>query len=104
MRNRFPIFTHQPDLVYLDSAATTHKPKEVVDAISRFYSEHYATVHRAVYRGAAIASDLYHQSREAVRAFINAQSVDEIVFTQGTTEALNLVAFSWGRSILRPGD
>ena len=104
MKELFPIFEKRPELIYLDSAATTHKPKAVIDALCRFYSEEYGTVHRAVYRGAALASEMYEASREASRRFVNAQDVHEIVFTRGTTDAINLVAASWGGAYLQPGD
>ncbi len=92
LRKRFPIFTHHPELVYLDSAATAHKPDVMIEAVSRFYAEDYATVHRSVYQGAVRATDLYHGARESVRKFIGAASIEEIVFTRGTTDAINLVA------------
>lgn len=104
LREQFPIFAKCPELVYLDSAATTHKPQRVINALHQFYAEENATVHRAVYRGAALASARYERSRETVQHFLNAANVDEIVFTRGTTDALNLVALSWGRSQLKKGD
>jgi len=103
-RDEFPIFDKHPELVYLDSAATTHKPRSVIEALSRFYAEEYATVHRTVYRGAVAATEKYHETREAVRKFVGAERVEEIVFTRGTTESLNLVAQSWGKTFLRAGD
>ncbi len=103
-RDEFPIFAKHPELVYLDSAATTHKPRAVVDELHRFYTEEYATVHRTVYRGAVAATEKYHEARELVQRFVRAARVEEIVFTRGTTEALNLVAQSWGKTFLRPGD
>ncbi|HEY4255153.1 MAG TPA: aminotransferase class V-fold PLP-dependent enzyme, partial [Chlamydiales bacterium] len=75
MRDEFPIFQKHPELIYLDSAATTHKPRSVIEALSRFYSEEYATVHRTVYRGAVVATEKYQETREAVRQFINAERV-----------------------------
>lgn len=104
LRDRFPFFNAHPDLVYLDTAATAHKPKEVIEAITRFYSQDYATVHRAVYRGAALASSQYYESRLTAQRFINAASPNEILFTRGTTEGLNLVAQSLGKTHLSPGD
>ena len=103
-RSEFPIFNKHPNLIYLDSAATTHKPKCVIDALNRFYSEDYATVHRSIYRSSLAATEQYHAARETVRRFINAESIEEIVFTRGTTDALNLVALSWGRTHLKAGD
>lgn len=104
MRNRFPIFSHHPELIYLDSAATAHKPKEVIDAMSRFYSEDYATVHRAIYRPSLKATDQYNAARETARKFLNAAHTDEIIFTRGTTDALNLVAKSLGKTSVKPND
>lgn len=104
MKERFPIFQHHKDLIYLDSAATAHKPKEMIDALSTFYSEEYATVHRAIYRPSLKASDRYNGTREAVQKFLHAASAEEIVFTRGTTDAINLVAKSYGKTALKEGD
>jgi cysteine desulfurase/selenocysteine lyase len=104
MRDQFPIFQKHPSLIYLDSAATSHKPKCVIDALTTFYAEEYGTVHRAIYQSALIATDRYNDTRETVRKFIHASSAEEIVFTRGTTDALNLVALSWARTQLKPGD
>ncbi len=103
LKRKFPIFQKHPDLIYFDSAATTHKPKQVIDALSKFYAEDYGTVHRAIYQSAIKATEQYHATRETARAFLNAKEVDEIIFTKGTTDALNLVAQSFG-SFLSPGD
>lgn len=103
-RHEFPIFKKHPELIYLDSAATTHKPACVIEAISKFYAEDYATVHRSIYRSSLTATDQYNETREAARRFLNAANVEEIVFTRGTTESINLVALSYGRTHLRPGD
>ena len=92
LRDQFPIFRHHRELVYLDSAATAHKPECVIEALTRFYTQEYATVHRAVYQGAVRATERYHGAREIIQKFINAKSSDEIVFTRGTTDAINLVA------------
>jgi len=91
-------------LAYLDNAATTHKPERVVEAESAFYRESNANIHRGVHWLSQHATDLYEGARERVRGFLNAARADEIVFTRGTTEAINLVAFSWGRANLKPGD
>jgi cysteine desulfurase/selenocysteine lyase len=104
LKERFPIFRHHPDLIYLDSAATAHKPHEVIEALTHFYSAEYATVHRAIYRGALLASEKYHLARETACQFLHAASIDEIVFTRGTTDALNLVAHSFGGIFLQEGD
>jgi cysteine desulfurase/selenocysteine lyase len=104
MRSKFPIFESNPDLVYLDSAATCHKPKSVIDALTHFYSHEYATVHRAVYRSSLIATEKYNLARTTAQKFINAAHFEEVIFTRGTTDAINLVAQSYGRTFLKKGD
>ncbi|MES2274124.1 MAG: SufS family cysteine desulfurase [Chlamydiota bacterium] len=104
MRDEFPIFIAHPELIYLDTAATAHKPRCVIDALSQFYREEYATVHRAIYRSSALATEKYNQTRESAKNFLNAVYAEEIVFTRGTTDAINLVAASWGKTFLGPGD
>jgi len=91
-------------LVYLDSAASSQKPQAVIDAISRFYSEDYANIHRGVHALSERATHAYEEARETVRQFINAPSPQEVVFVRGTTEAINLVAQSYARPRLQPGD
>jgi cysteine desulfurase / selenocysteine lyase len=91
-REAFPIFRHHPEWIYLDSAATAHKPQCVIDAITQFYSKDYATVHRAVYGASIRATEQYNDARETVRRFLNASSSDEIVFTRGTTDSIHLVS------------
>ncbi len=103
MRDEFPIFQKHPDWIYLDSAATAHKPQCVINALTRFYAEDYATVHRAIYQRSLKASEQYHETRLAAAHFLNA-SPEEIVFTRGTTDAINLVAQSYGKTHLKPGD
>ena len=103
----FPILAkpvHGRRLVYLDNGATTQKPQAVIDAEARFYSESNANIHRGVHWLSQHSTDLYDQGRERVRGFLNAAQGEEIVFTRGTTEAINLVAASWGRSELKSGD
>ena len=89
---------------YLDTAATSQKPRPVLDAISRAYGETYATVHRGVYQRSADMTLAYEAARRACARFIGAASADEIVFVRGATEAINLVAHSWGQANLKPGD
>ncbi|MEA3014564.1 MAG: cysteine desulfurase / selenocysteine lyase [Sphingomonadales bacterium] len=89
---------------YLDSAATAQKPKAVIDAIMRGYAETYATVHRGVYQRSAEMTVAFEASRRRVARFINAAAPEEIVFVRGATEGINLVAQSWGRDNLKPGD
>jgi cysteine desulfurase/selenocysteine lyase len=103
-REPFPIFKHHPEFVYLDTAATAHKPKCVIEALSQFYSTEYATVHRAAYSASLIATQKYHEARQTVQKFIHAKEAEEIVFTRGATDAINLVArtfpFSEGDEIV----
>jgi cysteine desulfurase/selenocysteine lyase len=106
-RADFPILRqkiHGRPLVYLDNAATSQKPQRVIDAISSFYSTTNANVHRGVHALSEHATEQFELAREKVRAFINAPKVEEIVFVRGATEAINLVAQSFGRSRLRRGD
>jgi cysteine desulfurase/selenocysteine lyase len=103
-RSDFPIFKKRKELVYFDTAVTAQKPSCVIDAITRFYSEDYASVHRGVYELARGASDQYQNARRAVKEFLNASSEDEIIFTRGTTASLNLVARSFGKAFLKKGD
>jgi cysteine desulfurase / selenocysteine lyase len=104
IRREFPIFERNPGLVFLDTAASAQKPACVIDEVAEFYRTDYANVHRGVYRLSARSSERYEGAREAVRRFLNAPSADEIVFVRGATEAINLVAYSWGAANLRPGD
>lgn len=91
-------------LVYLDNAATSQKPRQVIDAVSRFYAGENANIHRGLHYLSERATESYDAARARVAGFLGAASPWEIVFTRGTTEAINLVAQSWGRSNLRPGD
>ena len=107
MRTDFPILSRQVygrPLIYLDNAATTQKPRAVVDAISEEYYNTNANVHRGVHYLSQQATELHETAREEVRRFINARQTEEIVFTRGTTESLNLVADSYGRAFLHEGD
>jgi cysteine desulfurase/selenocysteine lyase len=91
-------------LIYLDSTATSQKPRQVLDAMQRYYERSNANVHRGIHTLAEEATTLYEAGREKVRAFINALSVREIIFTRNTTESINLVAFTWGRANIKAGD
>ncbi|WP_257288780.1 SufS family cysteine desulfurase [Endozoicomonas sp. SESOKO2] len=107
LKKQFPILeqnVHGHPLVYLDNAATTQKPFPVIEAINRFYREANANVHRASHYLSARSTHAFEEAREEVKHFLNAASSDEIIWTRGATEALNLVAQSWGRSQLQPGD
>ncbi|MEQ1800322.1 MAG: cysteine desulfurase [Gammaproteobacteria bacterium] len=106
IRRDFPILTQQINghpLAYLDNGASSQRPTQVLDAVRHYYTHDHANIHRGVHTLSHRATDLYEGARETVRAFINAASVREIVFTRGTTEAINLVAFSFGQR-LKPGD
>ena len=107
IRNDFPILgrqIHGKPLVYLDNGASSQRPKQVINAISDLYEAHYANIHRGVHQLSQEASRLYEDARVAVRGFINAACVHEVIFTRGTTEAINLVAQSYARPRLKKGD
>ena len=107
IRRDFPILRERVNgrpLVWFDNAATTQKPQSVIDRISHFYEHENSNIHRAAHELAARATDAYEGARETVRRFIGAASTDEIVFVRGTTEAINLVAKSWGAANVRAGD
>ncbi|WP_437707213.1 family 2A encapsulin nanocompartment cargo protein cysteine desulfurase [Sorangium sp. So ce448] len=107
IRRDFPILeerVHSKRLVWLDNAATTQKPRAVIDRLSYFYEHENSNIHRAAHALAARATDAYEAAREATRRFINAPSTREIVFVRGTTEGINLIAQSWGRRNVGPGD
>ncbi len=106
-RADFPILNREvygKPLVYLDNGATTQKPQCVIDAITKEYLNVNANVHRGVHYLSQEATRLYEEARETVRAFINADSIEEIIFTRGTTESINLVAASFGEAFLREGN
>ena len=106
-RQDFPILSrevYKHPLVYFDNAATTQKPQCVIDAIVREYAEVNANVHRGIHYLSQQATELYEAARETVRKFINARSTSEIIFTRGTTESINLVAYSFGEAFLKEGD
>ena len=107
VRADFPILSrtvHGKPLVFLDSGASAQKPRAVIDAISRCYETKYANIHRGVYELSAKATEAYEGARARVQRFVNARSASEIVFTKGATEAINLVATSWGGAFLGEGD
>jgi cysteine desulfurase/selenocysteine lyase len=107
LRADFPILRqrfHGQPLAYLDSAVSAQKPRQVLDVLRDFYESSYTNVHRGVYQLAERATERFEGAREKVRAFINAASTREIVFTRSATEALNLVAYAWGLDNLHPGD
>ncbi len=107
IRAEFPILSERPygkPLVYLDNAASAQKPRVVLDRLNHFYTHEYANVHRGLHYLANAATDAYEVARESVRRFLNASSVDEIVFTRSATEAINLVASSFGLHNIGEGD
>ena len=106
-REDFPILNrtiHNHRLIYFDNAATTQKPKQVTEALSRYYSHCNSNIHRGVHALSQEATALFEESRETVRKFINAPSHQEIIFTRGTTESINLVASSFGKTFMNEGD
>lgn len=107
LRDQFPILDEQvygQPLIYLDNAATTQKPVAVINAVTDYYRTRNANVHRASHYLSAEATGLFEQSRKQVAAYLNARHSREVIWTRGTTEAINLVANSWGNSHLKPGD
>ena len=107
VRKDFPILRELVNgrpLIWLDNAATTQKPQCVIDRIAYFYQHENSNIHRAAHELAARATDAYEEARETVRRFINAPSVNDVIFVRGTTEAINLVAKTWGKKHLADGD
>ncbi|BCE16271.1 hypothetical protein RSC3_03627 [Bacillus paralicheniformis] len=105
IREQFPILSQQVnghDLVYLDSAATSQKPRVVIETLDEYYNSYNSNVHRGVHTLGTKATDGYEGAREKVRKFINAKSMQEIIFTRGTTTALNTVALSYAAQTLSP--
>jgi cysteine desulfurase/selenocysteine lyase len=107
IRKDFPILArkvHGRPLVYLDNGATSQKPQAVIDAVSRYYAEENSNIHRGVHYLSERATAAYEEAREKIKRFINAPKTQEIIFVRGTTEAINLVAQSYGRAFLKAGD
>ena len=107
IRRDFPILEREVNgrrLVYLDNAATSQKPRRVLDALTGYYENHNANIHRGVHRLAEEATAAYEEARRKVARFLHAPDVTGLVFTRGTTEAINLVAYAWGRKFLKEGD
>src|SRR3954447_26564971 len=107
LRADFPIFEQEINgkpFAYLDSAVTSQKPRQVLDAMTRFYETSYGNVHRGVYTTAERADAEFVAARKKVQTFLNALSAREVIFTRNATEALNLVAYAWGLDNLGPGD
>src|SRR5512146_1211073 len=103
-RSDFPLLARERDLHYLDSAATSQKPRVVLDAIRDFYERDNANPHRGAYALSARATERYHDARERIARFVGVRDSARLIFTRGTTEALNLVAAAWGRANVRSGD
>ncbi|MGC9346177.1 MAG: aminotransferase class V-fold PLP-dependent enzyme, partial [Candidatus Bathyarchaeales archaeon] len=107
IREDFPILKREINnhpLIYFDNAATTQKPRQVIEAIKEFYEKYNANVHRGVHTLSQEASELYENAHEEVAKFINADGMEEIIFVRGTTEAINLVAYAWGLRNLKGED
>jgi cysteine desulfurase / selenocysteine lyase len=107
IRREFPILNREVKgrpLIYLDNAATTQKPQQVIDAIVSYYSNYNSNIHRGIHTLAEEATASFEQTRDIVQSFIGAGSREEIIFTRGTTEGINLVAYSWGRKNITAGD
>jgi cysteine desulfurase/selenocysteine lyase len=107
LREDFPMLKqsmHGKPLIYLDSAATAQKPQVVIDTLTDFYANHYGTVHRAVYELAVHSTYEYNEARKKVQNFLKAAKPEEIIFTRGTTESINMVAYSFGKAFVKEGD
>src|SRR5213083_803620 len=107
LRSDFPILlqkVHGQPLIYFDNAATSQKPRVVLDALARYYERDNANVHRGIHELSNRATGAYEAARERVAKFINARSPQEIIFTRSTTEGINLVASTWALDQLKPGD
>jgi cysteine desulfurase/selenocysteine lyase len=107
IRSAFPILTRkvkEKPLVYFDNAATTQKPQVVIDALTDYYKQYNANIHRGIHSLAEEATAAYEATRDTIKNFINAEHREEIIFTRGVTESINLVAYSWGKANLKAGD
>jgi len=107
IRQQFPVLNREvkgKPLVYFDNAATSQKPQSVIDALVNYYSGYNANIHRGIHTLAEEATAAFEATRDAVKQFINAAAREEIIFTRGTTESINLVAYTWGRQNIKAGD
>ena len=107
IKSKFPIFKNKingKQLVYLDSANSSQKPKTVIDRISKFYSKEFSNIGRSVHSLAVTATNRFEETRDLVKKFINAKSREEIIFTKNATEAINLVATTYGEKFIKNGD
>src|SRR6185503_12896468 len=103
-RKDFPLLANHPDLHYLDSAATSQKPRAVLDVMIAYYENDNANPHRGAYELSARATERYHQARERIARFVGVADSACLIFVRGTTEALNLVSWTWAKSNVREGD
>ena len=103
-RSDFPLLANNPALHYLDSAATSQKPRAVLEAMTRYYTNDNANPHRGAYALSARATDRYHDARERIASFVGVKDAECLIFTRGTTESLNLVATAWGHANITAGD
>ena len=107
IRKDFPILhqeINKKPLVYFDNGATTHKPQEVIDVISEYYTKYNSNIHRGVHHLSQIATNAFEESRDYIKSFIHATHREEVIFTRGTTEAINLLAHSFGKAFVHEGD
>ena len=107
IRRQFPLLNREVKgrpLVYFDNAATSQKPQSVIDALINYYTSYNANVHRGIHTLAEEATMAFESTRDAAQQFINAESREQIIFTRGTTEGINLVAYTWGRQNIKAGD
>src|SRR4030095_15090412 len=107
IRQQFPLLNREVKgnpLIYFDNAATSQKPQSVIDALVNYYTNYNANVHRGIHTLAEKATLAFEATRDAVQQFIHATSREEIIFTRGTTEGINLVAYTWGRQNIKAGD
>src|SRR4028119_158219 len=107
IREQFPILNREikgKPLIYFDNAATTQKPQVVIDALVNYYTGYNANIHRGIHTLAEEATAAFEATRDAARDYINAESREQIIFTKGTTEGINLVALTWGRQNINAGD
>jgi len=107
IRRQFPVLSRKvkgKPLIYFDNAATAQKPQVVIDALVNYYTGYNANIHRGIHTLAEEATAAYEATRDAVTGFINASTREEVIFTRGTTEGINLVAYTWGRQNVKAGD
>ncbi|HET9279016.1 MAG TPA: aminotransferase class V-fold PLP-dependent enzyme, partial [Flavitalea sp.] len=107
IRQQFPVLNREvkgKPLIYFDNAATAQKPQPVIDALVNYYSGYNSNIHRGIHTLAEEATMAFESTRDAVKQFIHAESREQVIFTRGTTEGINLVAYTWGRQNIKAGD